>query len=62
MPYPAAAALGRAPSVSGTATLSVAAAGTLPYTGLGLVAVALLGLWLFAGGLVLWLVPGGKRR
>jgi hypothetical protein len=44
------------------ATLGVAAAGTLPYTGLGLVAVALLGLWLCSGGLALRLVPGGKRR
>jgi hypothetical protein len=44
------------------ATLGVAAAGTLPYTGFGLVAVALLGLWLFASGLTLRLVPGGKRR
>ena len=44
------------------ATLGVAAAGTLPYTGFGLLAVAVLGLWLFAGGLALRLVPGGKRR
>jgi hypothetical protein len=44
------------------ATLGVAAAGTLPYTGFGLVAVALLGLWLCSGGLALRLVPGGKRR
>jgi len=44
------------------ATLGVAAAGTLPYTGFRLVAVALLGLWLCAGGLALRLVPGGRRR
>ena len=44
------------------ATLGVAAAGTLPYTGFGLVAVALLGLWLCSSGLALRLVPGGKRR
>jgi hypothetical protein len=44
------------------ATLGVAAAGTLPYTGFGVVAVALLGLWLLSGGLALRLVPGGKRR
>jgi hypothetical protein len=44
------------------ATLGVSAAGTLPYTGFGLVAVVLLGLWLLLGGLALRLVPGGKRR
>jgi hypothetical protein len=44
------------------ATLGVAAAGTLPYTGFGVGAVALLGLWLLAVGLALRLVPGGKRR
>jgi hypothetical protein len=44
------------------ATLGVAAAGTLPYTGFGLVAVVLLGLWLCSGGLALRLVPGGRRR
>jgi hypothetical protein len=44
------------------ATLGVAAAGTLPLTGFGLVALALLGLWLFTGGLALRLAPGGKRR
>ena len=44
------------------ATLGVASAGTLPYTGFGLVAVVLLGLWLCSGGLALRLVPGGRRR
>jgi hypothetical protein len=44
------------------ATLGVSAAGTLPLTGLSLATVAVLGLWLFASGLALRLVPGGRRR
>ena len=46
----------------GVETLRVAQLGTLPLTGLGVAAVAALGLWLLAGGLALRLVPGGKRR
>jgi hypothetical protein len=44
------------------ATLGVSAPGTLPFTGFGVIAIAVLGLWLFSGGLALRLVPGGKRR
>jgi hypothetical protein len=47
--------------VAEVATLG-AADPALPVTGLGFIAVVILGLWLLGSGLALRLVPGGKRR
>jgi hypothetical protein len=53
--------IGDTTSTGAVQTLGVSAA-SLPVTGFGVLATVAMGVWMFATGLALRLVPGGKRR